>query len=258
MMSREDKQGLAIIVTLVLLGIVLFSLSYKMKSQQYKSDPKTLCLEHQLPNLTKIVLIDKSDKWSPHNIEKIDTWLSEIHEGLLMNSRLKIVSIFGQENNVTHIKTVFDKCSPGNEEDCNALYENCRDIRNNYNMAFKAPLMEMTEMLGRPDEAQNSPLFETITEIIDNIQSAEAEIHIVSDFMENGYRFNFYKNIPTAEQLIKVYPLPCDANVSVHLHVIERHKHSHELIDEVKVLWKNYFTQQNIEVKSVKRFFISD
>ncbi|MBU1667577.1 hypothetical protein KKC13_04105 [bacterium] len=58
--------------------------------------------------------------------------------------------------------------------------------------------------------------------------------------------------------LIKEYALPCDANVTVHLHIIERRKHSRELIDQVKNVWKSYFTQQNMEVKSAKRFFISD
>lgn len=257
-MTKEDRRGIAIIVTLVILGMSTFVVSYNIKAKQYKANPQTLCLQDETVKLTKIVVIDKSDKWSSHNIEKIDHWLSEINQGLSMNSRLKIVSISENEQNNTDIKTVFDKCSPGKEEDCHALYENCRDIRHNYSMAFKQPLLDITAMLGRPDESPNSPLFETMTEVVDGIKSQQAEIHIISDFMENGYKFNFYKEIPTVEQLIKQYPLPSNAHITVYLHIIERHKHPRELLDKVKEVWQNYFTKQNIKVKSAKRFFISN
>jgi len=256
--TKEDKKGIAIIVSLVLLGIAIFYLSYQLKPKKYSIDEKSLCSKEKEVKLKKIILIDKSDKWSSHNIEKIESWLSEIHKGVVMNSRLNILSIFGNDKNRTKVKTLFDKCSPGNKIDCNALYENCRDIKENYDRAFQKPLLEITEMLAKPDEAKKSPLFETITEIVDNIQSKEAEIHIISDFMENAYKFNFYKNLVSTEEAIKEYALPSDANITVYMHIIERRKHSRKLLDNVKNLWIAYFEKQGIRVVSAKRFFITD
>ena len=257
-MTKEDKKGIAIIVSLVLLGLSIFYLSYQLKPKKYNVDEKSLCSKDKVVQLKKIVLIDKSDKWSSHNIEKMNSWLSEIHEGVAMNSRLNILSIYGDDENKTKVKTLFDKCSPGNYTDCNALYENCRDIKNNYNHAFQEPLVEITEMLAKPDESKTSPLFETVTEIVDNIQSQEAEVHIISDFMENSYKFNFYKEVVSADEAIKEYALPNSAKIRVYMHIIERRKHSRELLDKVKNLWKEYFEKQGITVVSAKRFFITD
>ena len=257
-MTKEDKKGIAIIASLVLLGVAVFYLSYQLKPKKYRIDEQSLCSKDEVVKLKKIVLIDKSDKWSSHNIEKMDSWLSEIHEGVAMNSRLNILSIFGNDENSTKVKTLFDKCSPGSNTDCNALYENCRDIKENYDRAFQKPLVEITEMLAKPGEAETSPLFETMTEIVDNIKSEEAEIHIISDFMENSYKFNFYKEVVSVDDAIKEYALPSDMNITVYMHIIERRKHSRELLDEVKNLWKEYFEKQGITVVDAKRFFITD
>jgi len=257
-MTTEDKKGIAIIGSLVLLGVAVFYLSYQLKPKKYRIDESSLCSKDEVVKLKKIVLIDKSDKWSSHNIEKMDSWLSEIHEGVAMNSRLNILSISGNDENRTKVKTLFDKCSPGSNTDCNALYENCRDIKENYDRAFQKPLVEITEMLARPGEAETSPLFETMTEIVDNIQSQEAEIHIISDFMENSYKFNFYKEVAPVDEVIKEYALPSNVKIRIYMHIIERRKHSRELLDEVKKLWKEYFEKQGMTVVDAKRFFITD
>jgi hypothetical protein len=257
-MTKEDKKGIAIIASLLLLGVGVFYLTYQLKPKRYSIDEQSLCSKDEVVKLKKIVLIDKSDKWSSHNIEKMDSWLSDIHEGIAMNSRLNILSIYGNDKNHTKIKTLFDKCSPGSNADCNALYENCREIKANYDHAFQEPLFEITEMLAKPDEANSSPLFETMTEIVDNIQSQEAEIHIISDFMENAHKFNFYKKVVSTEKAIKEYSLSSDAKIHVYMHIIERRKHSREFLDKVKNLWKDYFEKQGITVVSAKRFFITD
>jgi len=40
--------------------------------------------------------------------------------------------------------------------------------------------------------------------------------------------------------------------------VIERRRYKIERINAVKKLWRDYFVQQGIRVKEVKRFFITD
>jgi len=256
--TKEDKQGVAIISILIILGISALYMSYQLKPKKYTIDAQSLCSRDEVVKLKKIILIDKSDKWSTHNIEKIDHWLSDIHEGVSMNSRLNILSIAGDDKNITRVKTLFDKCSPGSQSDCNALYENCREIKLHYDHAFQEPLLEITDMLETPGQAQTSPLFETMTEVVDGVESQEAEIHIISDFMENSHKFNFYKEIPDVEKVIKEYALPTDANITVYMHIIERRKHSREELDKVKTIWKEYFERQGISVVSSKRFFIAD
>jgi hypothetical protein len=258
-MSRDDLKGILIMVLLLGLSVAAFVFAYKLQPKSYDVDKKSMCLKNEPIPLKKIVLIDKSDKWSSENVEKIDNWLSRIYENVPMNSRLNILSISGSINEQTRVKKLFDKCSPGNEKECNALYENCRDIRRNFISAFQDPLFEITTMLSKPGNAETSPLFETMTSIVDDIESSHAEIHIVSDFMENGHKFNFYKKVlPSLKEIIKEYPLPTEARITVYLHMIERRKHKRELLDSVKKLWQGYFMEQGIRVKEAKRFFIAD
>ena len=258
-MSRDDLKGMVIILLLMALGVTAFVFAYKLQPKSYDIDKNSMCLKNEPIPLTKIILIDKSDKWSSANVEKIDNWLSDIYEGLPMNGRLRILSLSGTQEKDTKLNKLFDKCSPGNEEECNALYENCRDIRAKFINAFQDPLFEITTMLSKPGTAKTSPIFETMTTIVDDLKSKKAEIHIISDFMENGYKFNFYQGtLPKVEDIIKEYSLPTNTKVTLYLHMIERRKHKIELINEVKETWQEYFTQQGIRVKEAKRFFISD
>ena len=258
-MSRDDIKGILIILILVLFGALGFLLAYKLTPKAYDMDVKTMCLKNEISPLKRIILIDKSDKWSSANVEKIDEWLSHSEENIPMNSRLNILSLSGSKGKETKVKNLFDKCSPGNEEDCNALYENCRDIRAKFILAFEDPLFDITTLLSKAGTAETSPLLETMTTIFDDIKSQKAEIHIISDFMENGHKFSFYKGrLPSVKELIKEYPLPTKARVTVYMHVIERRRHKMELITAVKNLWHDYFVQQGIRVKEMKRFFITD
>ena len=258
-MSRDDIKGILIIVILVLLGGLGFLLAYKLTPKSYNMDSKTMCIKNEPSPLKRVVLIDKSDQWSSANVERIEEWLSHIGENIPMNSRLNILSLSGSKGKETRVKKIFDKCSPGSEADCNALYENCRDIRAKFILAFEEPLFDITTLLSKSGTAQSSPLFETITTIFDDIKSPKAEIHIVSDFMENGHKFSFYKGkLPSVKELIKEYPISTKARVTVYMHVIERRRHKMELINAVKNLWRDYFVQQGIRVKEIKRFFITD
>ncbi len=259
-MSRDDLKGIAIILLLLSLGVSAFVFAYKLKPKEYDIDRATMCLKKEPIPLTKVILIDKSDQWSSMNVEKIDEWLSKhLEENLPMNSRLNILSLSGSKDKETKVDKLFDKCSPGSEKDCNALYENCRDMRARFVNSFQDPLFEITTMLSRAGTAKTSPLFETMTTIVDSIESKRADIYIISDFMENGYKFNFYKSrLPSVKELIKEYPLPSNAKITVYMNVIERRRHKIEHINAVKKLWRDYFVQQGIRVKEVKRFFITD
>ena len=258
-MSRDDLKGIIIILLLMTLGVTAFVFAYKLQPKAYDIDSGSMCLKNEPIPLTKIVLIDKSDRWNAANVEKIDNWLSDIYEGLPLNGRLRIMSLTGAVKKKTKLNKLFDKCSPGSEEDCNALYENCRDIRAKFINAFQDPLFEITTMLSKSGTAETSPIFETMTTIVDDLKSKKAEIHIISDFMENGYKFNFYQGtLPNVKDIIKEYALPTNTKVTIYLHIIERRKHKIERINAVKKIWQDYFTQQGFRVKEAKRFFITD
>lgn len=256
-MKKKDKQGIIIITFSLLLVVLFIVIANYLKPD--KLDEMTLCPLDKPVEFQKIIVIDKSDEWEKGNTKKMNDWLLSSHESLSAQNRLTILAIIGDgRDGTTEKKVLFDKCNPGSEKECNKLYQNCRKIKKEYDNSFEEPLKKIEEMLSKPTQASYSPLFETVVKVIDNVKSKQVEISMVSDFMENGHKFDFYKNVPFGEDIVKEYPLKVDTNISFYMHVIERRRHPKVLINAVTRAWKDYFTEQNIENVSSKRFFITD
>lgn len=257
-MKKKDKQAIVMILVSALIVVGLGLVADRLDSSG-KLDEKTLCPIDKPVGFQKIIVIDKSDEWEKGNTKKINEWLLSSHQSMSAQERLTILAIIGDgRDGTTEKKVLFDKCNPGSEKECNKLYQNCRRIKKEYDNSFEEPLKEIEEMLSKPTQASYSPLFETVVKVIDNVKSKQVEISMVSDFMENGYKFDFYKNVPFGEDIAKEYPLKADANISFYMRVIERRRHPKVLINAVVTAWKDYFREQNIKNINSKRFFITD
>ena len=110
--KKKDIQGIIIIVAVVAI-IVALAIVAKMLKTSNNIDKVTLCQTDTKMQYQKVILIDKSDKWNKNNIEKINNWLSDIHQGVPTQNRLTILSIAGDGRQSTEVKKLFDKCSPG-------------------------------------------------------------------------------------------------------------------------------------------------
>jgi hypothetical protein len=255
--KKKDKQGIIIITFSLLLVVLFIVIANYLKPK--KLDRVTLCPIDTPVELQKIIVIDKSDKWEKSNTKKMNNWLLSSHQSLSAQNRLTILAIMGNgREGTTEKKVLFDKCNPGSEKECNKLYQNCRKIKKEYDNSFSEPLKKIEDILSTPTQASYSPLFETVVKVIDNVESKQVEIHMVSDFMENGHKFDFYNSVPLGEDISKESPLKADANISFLMNVIERRRHPKVLIDAVTRAWKDYFIEQNIKNVSSKRFFITD
>lgn len=260
--SKKDLLGIKLfgggLLVLAAIGWAAYTFSDK---ESY--DATTLCPMTGALKQT-VVVIDKSDKWDRDDTSRVSNLINDLNLNVKSKERITIVSIAGatDDNNssgrpTTQVMTGFDMCNPGSVEECNAFYENCRDYRNNYNNNFKANLDSVVEHLIQPGEASFSPLLETVVQVIDDSTSSNVDIHIVSDFMENGAKFRFYNLVPLYEDLVKEYPVNFATNISVTGHSVERRRHSRELINAVESVWLEYFQNQGIDAK-FSRFLITN
>jgi hypothetical protein len=252
---RKNRQAILLFAGgLVFLGVVFF-IQYQL-SRPKELDEQTLCPVSP-PDKQVVILIDKSDKWDLDDIGRVDSLVTKINRSTRAKDRLTIKAIVGAGRESTEVKTFFDKCNPGNEQECNALYQNCRRIRKRYEESFEKQLDEVIEALKLPGESSYSPLLESLAQTIDDSNSKSLEVHFVSDLMENGGRFRFYDVVPMAEEISAQYPLPHKGQTTVFLQVEERRRHSRELLDAVQAVWKEYLRNQEIEVSS-ERLLIAD
>jgi hypothetical protein len=256
-MKQKDKQAVLIMFFSLIFVAGLLIVAEQLSSSE-KIDEKTLCPIDRPISFQKIVIFDKSDMWERDNIKKMNDWLSMSHQNILAHERFTILGIVGEDRNSTEVKILFDRCNPGSEKECNKLYQNCTRIKEKYDNSFENPLQKIEQLLSIPTQASYSPLFETVAQVIDSTRSKQIEIHMVSDFMENGYKFDFYNTVPLGEDIIKEYPLSVDANISFHMNIIERRRHDKRLIDAVVATWREYFSLQGIKNIEDKRLFITD
>ena len=256
-LDKKSKDRLAI--GIILITLVALSIPFILKvylSKKPVLDEQTLCP----PNATKIhivVLLDKSDKWGHDDIVRVKNIMRGIYHEVPAQGRLTVYGIIGQGRQSTDVTLFFDMCNPGSEEECSALYQNCKRIKKRYEGSFEHPLLQITETLMIPGESSYSPLLETVTEIVNENRSESLVLHIISDFMENGVRFRFYDVIPLDEEMIQEYPLPRNIKMKIEGYFIQRRRHPMELQNAVQSAWTNYFGKQGISV-SFKPIFVTD
>jgi len=256
-LSKKDKQGIIIIFSVIVIAIIIFMIYFYQLQSSKRFDPKTLCPTTGVVTGQVIVLIDKSDKWASNDAEILKRFLLKIYKRIPATHRLTIVAITGKGRETTTVKTLFDMCNPGNDDECNFLYQNCRKIRKKYIESFFAPLQKITNFLVSPSESSYSPLFETIVELIDKYDSQKLNFYIISDLMENGPKFRFYDIVPLSDEIIQEYPISVQKKIFAHLLLIERRRHSRQLINAVKNVWVDYFSSQGIKV-NCRRLLIAD
>ena len=244
--SKKDR--LALVMLLVAASVVVVLLTMRsFLSKKPAIDELTLCPaagEKQ----RAAVLIDKSDKWGKGDVARVRDLLLSINREVPAQGRLTIYSITGDGRKSTDVNIVFDMCNPGSEAECNALYQNCRKVKKDFERAFDAPLHRLVETLMVPGESSSSPILETVDAMVKDSKGDALKLHIISDFMENGARFRFYDVIPLDDQMVAEYPFPRKLKVTADAYLIQRRIHPMPLQNAVQRAWTGYFEKQGASV----------
>jgi hypothetical protein len=255
--GKKSKDKLAVVIilsSLLAIAAPFIVKSYLPKAAQLHEE--TLCpIEGEKSRVA--VLIDKSDKWGSDDVERVKAVVEKAYTEVPAFGRISIYGIIGEGRETTDVKLFFDMCNPGSEEECNALYQNCRKMKRQYETAFAKPFKLIAETLMQPGEASYSPLFEVVNEIVDENRSEYLHLHVISDLMENGARFRFYDVVPLAEDIVKTYPMNAGTRIQVDAHYIQRRRHSSALHKAVLNVWSEYFASQGVEA-SFSRLFVAE
>ena len=194
------------------------------------------------------VLIDKSDKWGKGDVARVRDLLLSINREVPAQGRLTIYSITGDGRKSTDVNIVFDMCNPGSEAECNALYQNCKKVKKDFERAFDAPLHRLIETMMVPGESSSSPILETVGAMVKDSKGDALKLYIISDFMENGARFRFYDVIPLDEEMVAEYPFPRKLKITADAYLIQRRIHPMPLQKAVQRAWTGYFEKQGASV----------
>lgn len=195
-MSRDDILGGALIALIV--GVIGAggALKYSL-SESSPIDPETLCpVDHVVPHT--VILVDRTDRLTEDHVILFERAVEAEASALPIAGRLSIFTIEGEVRSVP--EPVFSVCKPAEGKDAHWFHENKRRMQAQHEMRFASPLAAVLERLGKPAEADVSPILETIQSVARLPEFSPAagvrRLVIVSDLLQNTPEYSQYRTLP--------------------------------------------------------------
>ncbi len=189
----RGKDIIGIFNLLIIVG-VLGAISYAaLVLQPDEYDPETLCLTGE-PSPHLAVVIDKTDRYSPPEAERIRGLILDARDQLAVGERLSLYEL--DENGRLSDAQRFSMCNPGRGDQINPLYRNPARVETRYQDYFEGPLAQRLADLVEPKDAPRSPILESLARL--STQDAFApglprrEVVLVSDMLQNSDLFTVY------------------------------------------------------------------
>lgn len=166
-------------------------------SQPLPRDEQTLCLKTagaELKSAHSIVVVDKTDKWSPAQGSRLRHLILSVRDQLAVNARL---SIFVFSDHMERgFGPVFSLCNPGRATDTNFWISNPRRWERRFVESFGKPLDQILDDLSAATEGPVSPILEILVDLTNREElltgGVPRQIIIVSDMLENSDAYSFF------------------------------------------------------------------
>ena len=192
----EDRIGIALIV-LVVLAIVGGGAGYfYLQQSRVALDDTTLCPKGGAQTLT-VVLVDRTDPLTTIRQAALRRRLEEIKDSVAQYGALQIYSV--EPIGETLLRPVADLCNPGRGADIDPYFGNPRLVEKRWQEGFAMPIERLLDDLMQVDEADSSPIMESIQSIAVSILRGNAttkipkRLIIASDMLQHTVEFSQYK-----------------------------------------------------------------
>jgi hypothetical protein len=192
-LSEKDKQGLKLIVLIVVLASVLVGFFVYEHFRKVEIYEDTMCPKRRaVPEV--LILIDKTDPLS--DTQRAFVWkrISQIAETLELYERLSIY-VLSDDRSTWSAAPLFAICNPGSTG--NPLYQTEWQIHKNFRLKFGGPLESVLESLLVDRETKYSPIMEMVeslslkTDV--NGLAPRRRLVIISDMMQNTPAYSHYR-----------------------------------------------------------------
>lgn len=201
--SKKDVLGYCGFIGGIIVVVAFIFLGFKLSPAPYNAD--TLCLKNKEPYRASII-IDKTDPYGDSGI--VEDIILQEKQLVPIHGRLTIYVI--DETGDVAETPLFDLCNPGRGDQVNALYRNPRRVETRYNEQFDKPLKAILEKLKKPGVAPQSPIAETLAEIMfDRFAGTPPSKHkvvLISDLLQNSDLGSAYQGSLSLNNLKRLTP----------------------------------------------------
>ena len=239
-LSLEDKRGIAIFGTGLLILIALVVVVVRAINSPDKAyDPTTLC-NKQLPrNAHHLLIIDVSDSLSPHQQHFLRSHISGLLEAASVNDRFSLFVLDERLNGLSD--PVVDLCKPRSVEGANALTSNRFFIESLYRDRFEAPLESAIASVVASGEQKVSPIYEALADVAAlrrvDPRARDISLTIVSDMIQNSRAGSVFDAGPRA---IDELPMVDLRGVKTKVLWLDREKYKRYQTSDLASSWEDY------------------
>lgn len=184
----QDRLGIALIV-LVTLAVAGGGTGYfYLQQTRVALEETTLCPKDGAHTLT-VVLVDRTDPLTTIQQAALRQRLEEIKDGIAQYGALQIYSV--EPIGETLLRPVVDLCNPGRGADIDPAIGNPRLVEQLWRERFATPVEALLDDLVKADEADSSPIMESIQSIaVSTLRSKAVEeipkrLIIASDMLQH-------------------------------------------------------------------------
>lgn len=206
--SRRGRRGsspwpIVGAIGIAVLAVAAIVAGFVLRPESVARDEATLCPKSG-PKAVTTIVVDTTDEVEVMSRTDALQTLSEFVSREAAPDEL-IMAFETAPVSANALQPVAEVCHPGDPDEADPLVANPRLIQKRLQEGFLAPLTASFEALLNIEEAETSPLMESVQSVSTSVLSRSAyeaipkRLIIVSDLMQNSERVSFYRGRPDYE-----------------------------------------------------------
>lgn len=203
--ARHERRAAVLYIAVVAVAITAIAYFYAASVLNKKTlNKETLCPVE--PVAVTVLLVDVTDPLSLPQRQDFVNQIERLIEQIPRHGKLVIAKVDPVSDRL--LLPLVTRCNPGGASDVSEVNSNPRKLESMRRDQFIAPVRAAFDDLMVASGASRSPIFESIQSInLTELQHRSSiglprRLIVASDLMQNTDQFNFYRRLPSANEII--------------------------------------------------------
>ncbi|MGE0741292.1 MAG: hypothetical protein AB7O98_08105 [Hyphomonadaceae bacterium] len=207
-------------------------------------DPNTLCPTSRSLEAHTVVIVDRTDRWSPAVSDTLIEIVERAQRDTQRYQKFSIVSLDADQS----VRPLFSVCNPGAPSFWSDLYRGRRYTERDFEQRFVGAAERVIEQVREPSEASSSPIIEYVHRWLggDDFSAAipERRLILISDMRQNSPLYSIYeaRGAGLSDVVAREFG-PAAEGVAVDVYFIA-HGRDHQVSEtDVRAAWDDAFNR---------------
>lgn len=212
-------------------------------------DPATLCPTSRPLAGHTVVIVDRTDRWTPAMSEALTQLVENAQRETRQYQKFSIVSLDAAQS----VHPLFSVCNPGEPTFWSDLYRGRRYTARDFEQRFVSAADEVAQSVSAPAEANTSPIVEYVHRWLGSDDFASSiparRLVLVSDMRQNSPLFSIYsaQGPDGLERVVQTQFGPAAEGVAFDIYFVAHGRDYNVSEDEVRTAWDEAFRAINAD-----------